>query len=254
MSFFGKHITNNKISLSNCNRKQNTPEFSPVLSRHICRRKKTSRRALPGNMTVEAALVLPLFLFAIWNLLSLLLMFQTFSVQEGKLHQTGRSLSLLAYGQEGDGEEEIRLVKVSRVKALFPIVGFPDAVLVNGCVMHKWIGYDPGSADGRDSEGTEEMVYVTKEGSAYHRRRSCVYLNPSVQMMGREEACQAVNKSGHRYSACESCGGDSPVVYVTKEGIRYHSTAACSGLRRSIDCIPLREALQRGRHACPSCG
>lgn len=252
MPFLTKQKNKKKISLRNCKRKQSTPVISPVLSQPICGRKKASCRALSGNMTVEAALALPLFLFAMLNLLSLLLMFQNFSIEEGKLHQAGRSLSVLSYEQKG--EEEIRLVKISRVKPLVPIAGFPGAIIVNGCVMHRWIGYDPGKEDGTAGTGREEMVYITGSGVAYHRERGCVYLNPSIQLMSREEAQQTVNKSGQRYTPCESCGGDSPVVYVTKEGVRFHSTISCGGLRRTIDCVPLSEALRQGRHACPGCG
>ena len=53
--------------------------------------KKASRRALPAGMTVEAAVVLPVFLFAVANLLSLFLVFWTYSSKEAQLHQTASS-------------------------------------------------------------------------------------------------------------------------------------------------------------------
>ena len=45
---------------------------------------------LSGSLTVEAAFVLPLFLFARINILSLFLMFESYGAQLAKLHQTGR--------------------------------------------------------------------------------------------------------------------------------------------------------------------
>ena len=67
------------------------------IRRWICPgRKKASRRALPAGMTVEAAVVLPVFLFAVANLLSLFLVFWTYSSKEAQLHQTARQLALLA--------------------------------------------------------------------------------------------------------------------------------------------------------------
>lgn len=216
--------------------------------------KKASCQALPGNMTVEAAVVLPLFLFAAVNLLSMILMFQEFSVQEGKLHQTGRTLSLLAYGQEETGEDDIRLVKVSRAEAVFPLASYRSGYIVNGCVMHKWIGYDPGDADGMENGGKEEMVYITASGEAYHLRRGCIYLNPSVSLVARAEAQNCRNSEGKVYTACSICGGDSDIVYIAQSGERYHSTAGCSGLKRTVECVSLPEALARGRHACPGCG
>ena len=66
------------------------------IRRWICPgRKKASRRALPAGMTVEAAVVLPVFLFAVVNLLSLFLVFWTYSSKEAQLHQTARQLSLI---------------------------------------------------------------------------------------------------------------------------------------------------------------
>ena len=69
------------------------------IRRWICPgRKKASRRALPAGMTVEAAVVLPVFLFAVANLLSLFLVFWSYSSKEAQLHQTARQLALYAYG------------------------------------------------------------------------------------------------------------------------------------------------------------
>lgn len=235
------------------NKRQTTPENVAEICSFCKRQIRASCPALPGNMTMEAALVLPIFLFAMGNLLSLIVMFQTFSVQEGKLHQTGRELALLAYGNE-DGEQDIRLLKVSPVKSVFPVAAFSDAVIANGCVMHKWIGYDLSLKDAAPGDGKEEMVYITKSGTAYHRQRECVYLNPSIQMMGIEQAKHALNSEGRPYTACSACGGSSGIVYVTRDGVRYHSTVTCSGLKRTIDVVTLQEAVAAGRHACPRCG
>lgn len=255
VSFWKRMKTNKKIKKSL--QKQKTRQITPMNSSDIPNffriEKRTSRPALPGNMTVEAALVLPLFLFAIVNLLSLLLMFQTFSLQEGKLHQTGREMSLLAYGDEG-GEQDIRIVKVSRISPVFPVAAFPAVSVVNGCVMHKWIGYDLSQRESGGTNEKDEMVYITRSGSAYHRERNCVYLNPSVSMLGLAQAQAAVNQDGRRYTACELCGEGSGIVYVTKAGSRYHSTITCSGLRRTIDYVTLQEAAAAGYHACPKCG
>lgn len=252
MSFYKlKKIINE--SLQKQNKKQNALNDSNMIPRSFMRKKRASRPALPGNMTVEAALVLPIFLFAMLNVLSMILMFQTFSAEEGKQHQMGRELSLLSYGQE-TGEQDIRLVKLSRIHAPIAVAAFPAASVVNGCVMHKWIGYDLSQGDAAAGEEKEDMVYITRSGSAYHRERNCIYLNPSIRMMAFEQAQTARNHDGQRYTACEICGPGSVVVYVTEDGIRYHSTVSCSGLRRTIDCVALKEAVAAGRHACPKCG
>lgn len=255
MSFFKHHVcfTMKKCVLQHRKIEQKALERSPIILHFTRMGKRTSAQALPGSMTVEAALVLPLFLFAMVNLLSLVLMFQTFSKEEIRLHQTGRQLALFAYGQE-EGEQEIRLSRSSLVRPVIPVAGFPETRLVNGCVMHKWIGYDLQQEGQAEAAGKEELVYITKSGTAYHRSRSCTYLNPSIQMLPLTQAKEAVNQEGRPYTACESCKGDSQMVYVTREGIRYHSSVGCSGLKRTVTSVSLQEALEAGRHACPGCG
>lgn len=228
-------------------KRQNAQTNSPVIPTPLSGEKRVSRRALPGNMTVEAAIVLPIFLYAMLNLLSLLLAFQEYSIREGNQHQAGRWMALAAYGQE-EGKPDIELVEVGRIKSLFPVAAFPAATVVNGCVMHKWIGYDLSGEGGGREEQREELVYVTPSGSAYHRRRSCVYLNPSIRMAAREQA------QAEGYTACGTCRGDSRLVYVTDGGSRYHSTVECGGIKRTIESVPLSKALASGRHACPECG
>lgn len=222
------------------------------IRRWICsEQKKASRRALPAGMTVEAAVVLPVFLFAVGNLLSLFLVFRTYSAKEAQLHQTVRQLALYSYGQE-DGETEVRLMRLTPVSSLFGIAAFPGSYVVNGCVMHKWIGY---SGDGTGEEWQrpeEELVYITKSGEAYHRERSCLYLNPSIRLADREEIASG-------YTPCSVCVGKwgqqgNRLIYVTDGGSRYHNTVSCSGLRRTIESVTLTQALEMGRHACPRCG
>ena len=221
------------------------------IRRWICPgRKKASRRALPAGMTVEAAVVLPVFLFAVANLLSLFLVFWTYSSKEAQLHQTARQLALYAYGPE-DGEPDVRLMRLTPVSAPFGTAAFRSSYVVNGCVMHKWIGYS-GDGTGEDWERQEEeLVYITKSGEAYHRERSCLYLNPSIRLADREEITAD-------YTPCSVCVDrgqlENRLIYVTDGGSRYHNTVSCSGLRRTIESVTLMQALEMGRHACPRCG
>ena len=82
--------------------------------------------------------------------------------------------------------------------------------------------------------------------------RSCTHLTLSITLAGRDEVEGLRNASGGRYSPCEKCGGDgSGIVYVTNEGDRYHNTIECSGLKRTVRCVPLSEA--GGRSPCSRC-
>lgn len=254
MSFRPHEGRQQNLSLHKQEIRQNAPNISPEYPGREVREQRASRRALPGSMTVEAAIALPLFLFAAVNLLSLFLMFQEFSVQEGELHQAGRTLSLLAYGQEG-GESDVRLVRTQRVTPLIPVAGFPGALVANGCVMHKWIGFGLGEETGSGADPRrEELVFITASGTAWHRDRGCDYLNPRIELLSLDEAAAAKNSGGQPYTPCLLCRPAGPIVYVTASGERYHGTVTCGGLRRTITGVSIEEAQEMGRHACPKCG
>ena len=112
-----------------------------------------------------------------------------------------------------------------------------------------WNGYDPheGGEDG-------EYVYVTPRGVAYHRSRSCPYIDPSIRSVSLTEVSQKRNNSDHRYGLCPMCKKKvKDVVYITSWGECYHGDVTCSGLKRTVNMIKLAEAESR-YHACPKCG
>ena len=210
-------------------------------------------RQAEGSMTVEASLAVPLFLFFMINVLSMLLFFHTFLSNLERLHQQGRQLSMLAYmsGESGLVQDEmVQLVHPERVSPVIPVLGYPGTTIVSCCYMRAWTGYDVEHK--AETEGEETYVYITENGTAYHLARNCTHLTLSIRLAGKEEVGSLRNASGGKYSPCEKCGGDgSGIVYVTNEGDRYHNTIECSGLKRSVRCVPLTEA--GGRSPCGRC-
>ena len=60
------------------------------------------------------------------------------------------------------------------------------------------------------------------------------------------------NVYGERYDECEICGDDfGLLVYITSEGNRYHARRSCSGLKRTIRQVLLREV--ENRNCCMRC-
>lgn len=215
--------------------------------------KRVSLSALErGSMTVEAALAVPIFLFAMVNILSMFLFFKTFSENLSSLHQQARQLSMHAYtGQQAGLESElIKLTKIERAEPIIPVFGWPGTIIANSCCMHPWTGYDV-TKKSSSAQAAEEMVYITKNGTVYHKDRSCSYLNPSVQLVKREDVTVLRNNSREKYYPCESCGGNSATVYITNDGNRYHDKISCSGLKRTIYCVSLSEAEERS--SCSKC-
>ena len=214
------------------------------------RQKRSLFRDYQGSMTAEASLAVPLFLFFMINILSMTLFFHTFAQNLETLHQQGRQLSMLAY-VTGAEDEMIQLVRPARVKPVVPVLAYPGTNIVSCCYMRAWTGYD---VERKFSvEEQEEYVYITENGTVYHRERNCTHLTLSIELAGKDEVGQLRNESGGKYYPCEKCGGDgSSFVYVTGEGTRYHNTITCSGLKRTVISIPLSEV--GGRPPCSRCG
>ena len=118
--------------------------------------------------------------------------------------------------------------------------------------VRKWTGYHEEIET--DEITGEELVYVTKNGTVYHRSRECSYLNPSIQSVGVSEVQALRNESGHKYYACESCAGGQTgsLYYITDYGDCYHTSLNCSGLKRGITMLRISEV--GGRGACSKCG
>ena len=168
----------------------------------------------------------------------------------------GGSGGLSFVASEISGEHEIvDLVCTYQVKPLFGLVSFSPFRMENRYFGHAWVGYEGGFRQKKKGKVEEETVYITETGRAYHRSRSCTYLDLSIFQTTLSAARLDRNKSGAIYHPCEHCGGkptEGDTVYTTDYGNRYHNSLNCSGLKRTITEIPLSKV--GGRHACSKCG
>ena len=61
------------------------------------------------------------------------------------------------------------------------------------------------------------------------------------------------NADGGKYYPCEGCGGNpDETVYITDYGDRYHTDINCSGLKRTVEEIDIKDVGDRG--VCKKCG
>lgn len=128
----------------------------------------------------------------------------------------------------------------------FGITGFPISQRFR---VHKWVGYDPNE----DIE-TEEYVYITPTGVAYHRDIACSYLSPSLSVVLSEDIEFVRNRNAGRYYPCERCGNvNVSVYYIADYGAAFHSSVSCQTLRRSVERVTEHDAMNMGRHACTRC-
>jgi hypothetical protein len=275
-----------------------------VLASASCSRKK-------GSLTIEAALVLPLFLF-----LMIILMLPMRVMKEGRRIQTaleaaGEEVSQYAYvlhqlelGERleatgingfseelldglteggilfyvrkrvegrveferlesisfarssvlGDGET-VDLIMDYRVKIPFSVFGLSSIPMTARCCRRAWIGQEGGSNGKTGQTGQEdELVYIGKASTKYHRQRTCHYLYNDIAEIPLKEVENARNLSGGNFKPCSRCGGfakENGSVYIMPSGERYHSDRNCSSIMAYVEAVPLSEVRHLG--ACSRC-
>lgn len=242
--------------------------------------------ALRGSMTVEAALVLPVFLFGMLLTAYLGLLVRCQDEVQWALTRVAREAS----AEYGAGENKLlanRAYYQTRINDCLEVKGLAVSLLESSvlqrndeidliAVYYAKIPFrliPAGSCRFRQRvhtraftgverrENVEEegniMVYVTETGRVYHRERSCTYLRLSISQMKYGDTASLRNDSGGRYKPCERCVKDivpagSDEVWITNFGDRYHIIRSCSGIKRNVKKIQLSQAGKRT--PCSKCG
>ena len=207
---------------------------------------------MKGSITVEASIAVPVFLFAIINLISVILQFGEYSSNLADMHRKAKELAVHAHILEEEmGNELVILTKTQELNPMISFMGFQESRTLISCQARKWIGYDVINESAGNEE--EEWVYITPSGEAYHRNPNCSYLNPKIYSAVSSQIGEYRNLSGEIYRQCESCKHITltGICFYTEYGNRYHATLKCSGLKRTINTVQLSEV--EGRHLCSKC-
>ncbi|WP_130838266.1 hypothetical protein [Lachnoclostridium sp. Marseille-P6806] len=153
------------------------------------------------------------------------------------------------------GDDAVDLVADYRVCPFIRIPGVKDLTLQSRFYAHAWVGYDTGGElPEHDGSGKETMVYITDTGTVYHRSAGCSYLNPSIRTAAWSELAGFRNRNGGKYYPCEICSPHAGgTVLITADGNRYHASAACPGLKRTVHEVPL-SSVEGRLPPCSKCG
>ena len=256
-------------------------------TKHVLYKIHRCRHRIPSaaSLTVEASLVLPIFLFAVLTIAYAGLLVRT---QDEVRHAMTRTVSE-ASAEAGAGfsdllksepyyrgklalyledstvtmsllgssflkeNEEIDLVVSYTTKLPFPLFGFFHPVFQERVHSRAFVGVDK-----RDSTEKEDdvIVYITPSGRVYHRDKNCTYLKLSVSQVLFGDIARLRNSGGGLYKPCHRCAGAEPSpdakVYITNYGDRYHTNRGCSEIKRTIQEILLSEV--GNRSPCSKCG
>ncbi len=137
-------------------------------------------------------------------------------------------------------------------KYLFVPKAFTNQLLRQRVVRHAWTGRSLTRED-KENDGTDIYVYITDNASVYHTTKACSHLHLSIEKVSFSELPLHRNANGGKYYACERCCGEiiPDTVYITKNGVRYHSDINCGGLTRNIKRVKLSSILLP---PCQRCG
>ena len=257
-----------------------------------CRGRISLSTSQKGSLTLEAACVLPLFLFGMIAVMYFFGAIKGAGILAEELHETGKQMAVYAYAKEvvgieeevqagkilsllyvqnrlskkaGNGIENISLLRSSilkeemidlvaeyKMKFRVPFFTLPNIRILQRARIRAWTGRS--ETEGAEGEDTEgTAVYVTVNGKVYHKDRECTHIRLSVQQVNKNQVADLRNKSGGKYYPCEGCkGGGSGAVYITDTGDRYHSSVSCSGLKRGVISVP--QTSLDGWSPCSRCG
>lgn len=160
--------------------------------------------------------------------------------------ESGISLILSTYMQEDDMIDVIAIYKIKIPTNFFQLNKIP---VLQRARIRAWTGYEESS----EGDTKEEIVYITKTGSVYHKDISCTHINLSVKQVNSSEIKGLRNTGGGKYYECELCG-DEPSkkeLYITDTGDRYHKRKDCSGITRGVLAVSISKV--EGRGPCSRC-
>lgn len=228
-----------------------------------------------ASMTAEAAIALPLMLFAGVLLLMPIRILDVERQMQAIVNSAGETISQMAYlaGEEGkagsayeaflygegavrlkagelpieglslagsrllDDGETVNLMVTYRIKLPFSVFGLGAVRRTNGCFLRAWIGGGKAGGDEKDEE-EDPIVYVGRRSTRYHASAACHYLDNRLTPVQADEIEQYRNEGGGRYTACGRCGSLSGgVVYIMPSGEHYHSSRNCSAILAYVSAV-----------------
>lgn len=273
--------------------------YKPVLFNHkkpicICEHLKKrassfiSYKSVKASMTLEAALVLPVFLFAVLSLISTINIMKIKSCMDVAVAEAGNEIAIENYGgyvgdlamplyvrqkinafldknlSPKDAENISKYIFVTDI-SLFEeenIVAFrvdyrvtPNfGILGLSSVKLHTTYYGHSWLGYEKKEEKETMVYISKEANVYHLNKNCTHLNVTIKEIPYANLDNYRNNSREKYKICSFCDNltNNGTVYITPEGSNYHKIETCIGLTRSIYTVPLSTVLHK--NVCTRCG
>lgn len=187
-----------------------------------------------GSMTVEAALVLPLFLLAMLSLICLIELMSLQSAVNLALYNAGKETASCGYGIEKAGSSFLPDgMSGSGITKLY-LKNKVKKELNNDAELCRYIIGGSGGISMASSEIEKKTGRLYLKASYKVKLPFQLRGTPSLRFESR--ACIKLWNGylGEGFSD----GGTDTIVYITNTGVVYHRSLECTHLKRSIQSIP----------------
>lgn len=247
---------------------------------------------LPAAATVEASLVIPLYLYAVLTLIYILQFinvrcdideaaYHALKYQTGIASLSGAVTSASIYGSllnhlgynyasshniiggnagiivlaDRSSDSSILNVDITyHIRNPFDIFGIGVLKQTHTYTIEAWLGEDKSREWKKDCDTESEKVYITENSDVFHRKRQCSSLSVTIMEISIDKVQNVRNENGGKYYECSSCKkqGYGNSVYITPFGREYHSRNNCFALKRTVLQVPIDSV--KDRRACLLCG
>ena len=200
-----------------------------------------------GSLTVEAAVICPIFIFAVITLIGILNWFHTAEKAQQALSFETRNRVVVNMITD---REYVKLHKMYKLDTVTPVYTFYSPRIYQMAEERAFIG-----VDSYDPDENDPIVYMTPSGEVVHCDKTCMYLKIYYKSKRASELINSRNRDGSKYYPCSKCASHvsgNETVYITGYGTRYHTDMNCTAISRHI--ITLRYSQVKGMRMCSHCG
>ena len=185
-----------------------------------------------GSMTVECALALPVFLFAVLTLLSF--MYAVRLETDRTLSLSNRARKAAAAASMGPGGDlYIDLPEIVTYRFPFSAMPVPDLKIAVRARVRAFSGYKTGSDPADESAGGTR--YLSDNAEVYHTHADCTHLDLTIYRTTLSAVGSLRNEKGERYRPCDGFPENwTGPVYVTRQGNFYYPSTRYGSLTRHV--------------------
>lgn len=224
-----------------------------------------------GSMTMEAAIVMMLFLLAILSVTGYLMLINKQLACQIKVNNMAVAMAKMKFYKREvnkitDYQQELKALKKELIQSdeeveenesgeIDVVSGFVYVIpwihktiqITQRCLVKDWTGCD--------ITKSQEIVYITKNGKVYHITKECSHLSLSIRKIYYKQLSTERNCYGEKYGRCAICVKTKLVtesdIFVTEDGNKYHNSLMCSGLLRNI--ITVEKSKVQDKAPCSRC-